>query len=509
MPQFAFARSKKKADESDEDYKVRQEKEEAEAREAVMTFVLGLVAEPMGKYVYAPKSDRLAEVKGRQVLDKFNCGGCHQLRPGVYEFRPTDDAIKQLEKVPYTFPNDHPFLGHNAWKGLPAPWPDRLIAFGTEARVDDKGNLDDDHRLLLVRLSEALRFTTTEGVVRDLRAGTRARLIYDNDAEVSRSEPYGGRFAELMTNFLRTTRIETDPDKARNLLPPPLFREGERVQPNWLYQFLLNPRMLRPQVLLRMPRFNMSGEDAAALANYFAAVDRLENPAAGITREFVAVDQKNDDYWKKKTEAYVQQLGAEKVAARLKELQQTWELAAKEQVASLERRLAAAEAAVQLAKEPDAKKVAEDTKAAAEKDLKAAKEKLDKKDFKEFDEQWRTRDAYAADGYRLLFGHAKGVCFTCHVAGGVGAAQAPPLDIAFDRLRPEWTEKWIANPARMFGYNPVMPMNFPANERTSQELFDGPPLEQIMAIRDVLMNYPKIAELPANRFSRQAPAGGK
>jgi len=40
-------------------------------------------------------------------------------------------------------------------------------------------------------------------------------------------------------------------------------------------------------------------------------------------------------------------------------------------------------------------------------------------------------------------------------------------------------------------------------------LFDGTPDEQIMAIRDVLMNYPKIAELPANRFYRLAPAGGK
>ncbi len=513
MPQFAFARSKKKVDESDEDYKVRQEKEEAEAREAVMTFVLGLVAEPMGKYVANPKPDRLAEVKGRQVLEKFNCGGCHQLRPGVYEFKPTDDALKQLEETykrsSTSFSADHVFLNHNAWKGLPAPAPERMITFGTQPRVDEKGNLDDEHRLLLIRLSEALRFTNTEGVVRDIRAGTLTRLLYDKDSDVIRSEPFGGTFAELMTGYLRAARIEADPDKARNMLPPPLYREGERVQPNWLYQFLLSPKMLRPVTLLRMPRFNMSGEEAAALVDYFAAVDRLSNPAAGITKEYVTVEQKNDDFWKRQTEAYVKRLGAEKVAARLKELQPTWELVVKDQITSLERRLAFAEAAVQQAKDAEAKKQTEDARAAVEKELKAAKEKLEKKDFKDFDEQWKTQDAYAADGYRVLFSHAKGVCFTCHVAGGVGAAQAPPLDIAFERLRPDWTQKWLSNPARMFGYNTVMPMNFPNNERTSQDLFDGTPDEQIMAIRDVLMNYPKIAELPANRFYRLAPAGGK
>ena len=50
--------------------------EEAQAREAVATFVLGLVAESVPvKSINQPSGDRLAEVKGRQVLDKFNCNG--------------------------------------------------------------------------------------------------------------------------------------------------------------------------------------------------------------------------------------------------------------------------------------------------------------------------------------------------------------------------------------------------------------------------------------------------
>src|SRR5207237_4601701 len=101
MPQFKFARPKRLADESDADYERRASRDEAEAREAVMTFVLGLVAEPVpAKYVNTPAGDKAALAKGRQVLEKFNCAGCHQVQPGIYEFKTTRDKVgeKDVEK---------------------------------------------------------------------------------------------------------------------------------------------------------------------------------------------------------------------------------------------------------------------------------------------------------------------------------------------------------------------------------------------------------------------------
>jgi len=50
------------------------------------------------------------------------------------------------------------------------------------------------------------------------------------------------------------------------------------VQTPWLYQFLLNPGKIRYTTVLRMPRFNMSSEEAQSLANYFAAKDRQRYP---------------------------------------------------------------------------------------------------------------------------------------------------------------------------------------------------------------------------------------
>src|SRR5262249_12664382 len=69
MPQFRFARAVPKEGEAPEAFEARRMQEEAEAREAVMTFILGLVAEPIPtRYIPAPPPDRLAEIKGRQVL---------------------------------------------------------------------------------------------------------------------------------------------------------------------------------------------------------------------------------------------------------------------------------------------------------------------------------------------------------------------------------------------------------------------------------------------------------
>jgi hypothetical protein len=67
-------------------------------------------------------------------------------------------------------------------------------------------------------------------------------------------------------------------------VPPPLMREGQKVQPQWLYDFLKKPYAIRPTVSknLPMPIFSLSHDDIETLLNYFVAVDRLEDPALGL-----------------------------------------------------------------------------------------------------------------------------------------------------------------------------------------------------------------------------------
>ena len=79
---------------------------------------------------------------------------------------------------------------------------------------------------------------------------------------------------------------------ARAALPPPLLREGERVQPGWLYQFLRDPTKVRELTVLRMPKFSLSPADTAALVDYFAAADQRNNPGIGLTYPYLVVPER-------------------------------------------------------------------------------------------------------------------------------------------------------------------------------------------------------------------------
>jgi len=69
--------------------------------------------------------------------------------------------------------------------------------------------------------------------------------------------------------------------------------------------------------------------------------------------------------------------------------------------------------------------------------------------------------------------------------------------------------EWISNPDRMFAYAPTMPQNFPKDSLDYEEYFAGDPRERARAARDVLMDLPRIDNLPANRATRAAITGGK
>jgi hypothetical protein len=251
-------------------------------------------------------------------------------------------------------------------------------------------------------------------------------------------------------------------------------------------------------MLLRMPRFNMNDEEAMNLVNYFASVTRLENPGIGLVSPYVTIKQQDDLYWQSQTRNYVARLGKDKVAKKAEEMRPVWLARAEEQRSEIDRRIKASQTALTAAKNDEEKTRINKEIADLQKTSTCLKEQIAKKDFPEFRKQWEDKEIYAIDAYRLL-AHPTSPCLGCHQAGSVPAQEAkgPPLQISFDRLRPEWTEEWLANPKRLFPYDPIMPQNFPRGSNNLPELFDGDALQKITAIRDVLMNWPKIAEMPA------------
>jgi hypothetical protein len=258
---------------------------------------------------------------------------------------------------------------------------------------------------------------------------------------------------------------------------------------------------------LRMPKFNFSDEEAMQIVNYFAAVDRLENPGVGLTAPYLSIEQRDDKYWNDRERAYASELGKTKLVY--------W---TKEYLAGLKEKLKAADEARKNAKGDDLTE-AQKHYDELEKKIKTVEELLPKlekaesvkkEDFPELRRDIVEQRPYASDAYRLLLNPQ--LCLQCHQIGQIevkGGAQGPPLDLAADRLRPGWTQRWMANPARLFTYPPNMPTNFARNADNYREFLDAPSFEQATALRDVLMNMRKVADLPANRKTYEAALGGK
>jgi cbb3-type cytochrome oxidase cytochrome c subunit len=499
-------------------YDAQAEFDEAAAREAVMTFILGLTAEGSpAKYLPHPNTDRLAEIKGRQVLDKYNCAGCHQIRPGVLDFKLTPESLDSMKaahekyqkidaKTDFFVPN------HNAWEG-PAPTSsDRMMAFFGSLRTGRNEDTNADEHI--IRLSEALRFTGADGVQRDVPS--MMEVAVQSKDVLSQAPSFGGTFANLMVEtYLPKKNAELfkldrgDNNQARSIVPPPLIREGERVQPNWLYGFLLNPEPVRPTsfMLLRMPKFNMSGEEARGIVDYFTAASRLGNPGAGVSSQYLSVSQQDAGFWRNANAEYLARLKkAGKFDSRLKEMNAVWQAYAERKVAELKVGLEALEQAVKDAKDDDPRK----------KDLAKRKAEIENwnrqiadKKFPDLQKSWETEDAYPTDAVRLLSNRE--LCLKCHNIGTMKTDEekGPNLALTAGRLRPEWTEHWIASPKRLFPYDPIMPQNFPKDAKpVDYPEVVGSPYDKVRAVRDALMDLPRLTNLPVAQTPAPVPAGG-
>lgn len=587
MPQFRFSRTRQRTGESSGDYEARMVKEEAEARESVMTFVLGLVAEPVPeKSISQPKGDRLAEIQGRSVLDKYNCGGCHVVRNGVVQFKldskTTQGLVNWFNITKQSWPEDHAFLYHKNWMGRPQSSPDRIDIRGVNIKVEeDEENPKTSPKVLKIRLTEALAFPGPAGGNLMIRANPEISLpvtglvnpprsVAENPEALQRflrdQGQYGGAFTDVLTAFLvDRDRPKTEPFykrdpnsgiamEAASAAPPMLIGQGERTQGDWLYNFLLDPTQVRKmtefnfgkdKAILRMPKFNMSAEEAKALVNYFAAVERQTNPGLGL-QPFDAMPAAEEGLqsplWVARNREYVERmkqttkdpegkplknaLGKDTTFyhKRLEELRPVWEKIAqdvKDKQKEIEAQYQTAKKRLDAAadKDKDKAKSTDDTKRElqeadrVEKFLSAEvdrlKEQVARSTVEEQEAAWREREAYLADAFRIVLDKNQ-TCLKCHQIGSFqtnNQVQGPPLHLAHKRLRAGWLEQWIANPTRMVYYTP-MPMNFPANKNNFPD-FAGDSAEQVRAVRDILMAYPQASALPINRYWALPVAGEK
>jgi cytochrome c2 len=272
---------------------------DAKQREAVMTFVLGLTNEaPASRYIYQPGPRQQAIVQGRHVLDKYNCAGCHILDMDRWNIAYSPN---EFDQPPAT--NDYPFvrpdftpeqikasltadargLLHSDVYGMPARddktgAPRMVDADGVPIEPDDKES---------PRFFEFIPFAPTlvGGMPRMVGLQPLRVPAAMDGSGPARGKAYaghGGDLAKYLYPVVIAQEKATNPNvvvaEAWGWLPPPLHHEGAKVQTDWLHDFLMDPYAIRPAVVLRMPNFHMSTDEASKLVDYFAAKSNAEFP---------------------------------------------------------------------------------------------------------------------------------------------------------------------------------------------------------------------------------------
>ena len=268
-------------------------------REAVMTFVLGLVAEPPAEeFVHRPDPREQARLDGLAVLEQFNCGGCHVLEAERWDIRYSPDSISDPPVVPdYAFlqpqfsqdqlaaslatdPRGRRFASLHGLSVLDAETGEPQLVDQDFIPID-REEADEDPEIIPHRGFMLYEDAIING--EPWAVGSQNIYVPEDALEAGKSYPaHGGDLARLLFPVVIEDELEINPnvkpDDAWGWLPPPLVGEGKKVQSSWLHTFLLAPEPIRPAAVLRMPRFNLSSAQASALVNYFAAVDGAEFP---------------------------------------------------------------------------------------------------------------------------------------------------------------------------------------------------------------------------------------
>jgi hypothetical protein len=130
--------------------------------------------------------------------------------------------------------------------------------------------------------------------------------------------------------------------------------------------------------------------------------------------------------------------------------------------------------------------------------------------------QERAHPNYLSAGWEMMANKAS-PCLQCHAigqfkpSGGAEVVNGPDFRQVSIRFRPEYLEKWIANPRRLVPYT-AMPQNVVPHGTIAlpvPKAFGNQPIEIVRAIRDTLLNYVNAVELQlAGGTNASAPPAG-
>jgi mono/diheme cytochrome c family protein len=205
--------------------------------------------------------------KGKILLQSVGCYGCHKIEgmegQALVGVDVSEVAKKRMEELPF----GNSTVTHTKWDWIfnKIKKPEIYLTVDMPLKMPNFKLEDTDiDALTTFYLNNRLYDLKDNFLVKDSRMGT-AREKGDYLIERLNCngchEVYNAKLPRI-ANYL----------SLKTMVPPRIVGEGERVQPQWLFQYINRPFSMRPWLKLRMPVFNMTHDEKAFLIEYFVAV---------------------------------------------------------------------------------------------------------------------------------------------------------------------------------------------------------------------------------------------
>ncbi len=250
-----------------------------EAR-AITSYLMTLGEKAEKPEVVARLSDPEVIARGKGLVRKYGCYGCHNI-PGMENearigVELTAFGSKTLEELFFGNHTDIPFTWDD-WTYNKLKEPRTYATERIEQLMPKFDFADEDIKAVRVFLTSR----TEQRIPNKYLAapGTRTQNIVNGQRLVQYYNCVGCHIVEGKGGYIRALYTDNP-----TFAPPILTGEGAKVQPDWFYGFLKKPGPLRPWLQLRMPTFGFSDEEARTAVDYFTALAKLAVPYVYVDR---------------------------------------------------------------------------------------------------------------------------------------------------------------------------------------------------------------------------------
>jgi len=250
-----------------------------------VAFLLALRADPPPQpYLFSEAPVQQALVAGHELVEHFGCLECHMLRPERWTLELLPGELGRAPELPeYDFLVPQPSARQVAASlKVNSRGFEHAVVVGMP-RVDTQGRLVEDED---AEGNPLYYFTLWQPAL----INGRLWLVAGPDLAISgrrlllREPALGGRLARWLYPVVLARRRAVGSagveGEVWGSLPPPLVGEGAKVRREWLYDYLLAPRPIRPAVVMRMPHYDLTPRQARLLAEYFSALSHAAMPDA-------------------------------------------------------------------------------------------------------------------------------------------------------------------------------------------------------------------------------------